>query len=170
MLSNKPMTKKESHLRANYLRRENLKKIKTENGDAYQHHLKTNKERDARRRKKIKEDPITYQKEMARVRNAGKRYRDRLKENDKAYCQHKAKNADEQRRRRKLRIRILHEAYLRKLLLKQGFEKDEITKELVEVKRLYIKTKRLVLSNKKILKEVLETIANKTSGQKVFNF
>ena len=164
------MTKAEARLRANYLRRENLKKIKAENGDAYRNHLKKRKERGARRRKKLKEDPITYQRELERRRQNGSRYRNRLKKNNKSYCQFKNRQAGEQRKRGKFRRRVLHEAYIRKLLSEQGFEKDETTKELVEVKRLYIKTRRLFLSNNKILKEVLEVISNKTSGQKVFNF
>ena len=45
-------------------------------------------------------------------------------------------------------IAELKDRYLIKLLKKQGFKKDQITRELIELKRITLKTKRLCLQLK----------------------
>lgn len=162
MLSNRPMTKKEACFRANYLRRERLKKIKEENVDEYQQYLKKRREQRKRRIERLKSEDggQGYGRELARGRRNGKRYREKIKKDDNVYRRYKAQRADEQRTRMKTYRATLHETYAKKLLRGQGFEKTEITEQLIEIKKLHVKIKRLISGNNESQKPVDKYLNN----------
>ena len=165
MIGNRPMTKEELRLRYNCTRREELKKIKAEGGEAYQKYRKEQKDRRDKRIKRLKTENNGegYKRLLERQREHGKRfrvkdpkkhrkqqrearrkqiYRLRTENNGEGY-----KKFLEHRRQvelpkaKKLRQELrqeLRSKYLIQRLMLQGYKKEEITDKDIINMQMYI--------------------------------
>ena len=113
------MTKEENREYMRKWRAENAEKIKTHNA---KYHAKNSEKIKAKSAKWAKENP-------EKVKEIKANYR--------------AKNAEKLKTYNAKAILSLARHYVKGILVVQGFPKESITKELIEVKRLIIKTKRL---------------------------
>jgi hypothetical protein len=52
-------------------------------------------------------------------------------------------NPEKVREEKRMITKMLKDSYIKRLLIQNGFPKNEITKELIELERIIIKTKRL---------------------------
>ena len=87
---------------------------------------------------------LYYEENMERVKAASAKYVAENPEKEKIRC---AKYRVENKEKIKLRsvkdITLLSDSYIRRALVVQGFKNEQITPELIELKRITLKTTRL---------------------------
>ena len=80
--------------------------------------------------------------EKAKVYSA--KYRAKNPEKAKDYsAEYRAENPEKVKARRAKYIGVLKDGYIKELLRQQGFKNEQITPELIELKRITLKTTRL---------------------------
>ena len=92
---------------------------------------------------------LCYKENKERFKAASAKYVAENPEKEKIRC---AKYRVENKEKIKLRsvkdIALLSDSYIRRALVVQGFKNEQITPELIELKRITLKTKRLCLQLK----------------------
>ena len=133
------MTKEE---RQEYMRKyytENSEKIKARQAKF----LAENAEKEKIRR------ALYYKENTERVKAASAKYVAKNTEKEKIRCaKYRVENKEKIKLRSDKDTALLSDSYIRRALVVQGFKNEQLTPELIELKRITLKTKRLCLQLK----------------------